>query len=807
MTNLPGHHLHYAETMQITYLPENFKPTMKSLLTTLLLSFLFCIQGISQERSNHGNKFEQLDQMFSSPNTYRNADGAPGPDYWQQQVDYKIKCSLDVKEQRLNGSETVTYHNNSPSTHRYLWLQLDENEHAANAQKHRQDPSSISPAMSRDELRRLEAWRELEKYGVNILKVTGINGKSLNYMINGTVMRLDLPQPLLPGEQFSFNIDWNYNLINRMNSTSWGRGGYEYFEDHGNYLYTIVQWFPRLCVYSDFEGWQNKQFVGRGEFAVNFGNYEVEITVPADHMVGSTGECQNYSEVLTPVQLKRWEMAQIGTEPLEIVTLDEAKANEKTEVASETKTWIFKAENVRDFAWTASKKFVWDAMPHINADGKKVMCMSYYGKEAYPIYRKYSTKAVEHTLATYSKYTIPYPYPVAISVEAANGMEYPMICFNPGRAEEDGTYTERAKYAAILVIIHEVGHNYFPMIINSDERQWAWFDEGINSFMQFIAEQEFDNNYPSGGGAAHTIIEYMARPKDQLEPIMTNSENIIDYGNNAYSKPAAALNILRETILGRELFDFAFKEYARRWAFKHPTPEDFFRTMEEASGVDLDWFWRGWFYGIDAVDISLDSIKWYKVDLENDPTPRIDSIKQVREKPFEHITKRRYKESGLEFAVDKDPDLVDFYSNYKPWETEDSVTYNERIIADKLFTAEEKKERYGKNNYYELHFSNKGGLVMPVIIEWTFTDGSKEVERIPVDIWRKNEFNFNKVFVKDKEVTAIIIDPYRETADIDESNNNWPVKELPDRFQVFKESKLKEKDNPMQKAKKKVIRP
>ncbi|NNF32812.1 MAG: M1 family metallopeptidase [Saprospiraceae bacterium] len=780
---------------------------MKSILSIFLFSFSFIVSVNAQDRSNHGNKFEQLDQMFASPNTYRNADGAPGPEYWQQQVDYKIKCALDVKEQRLDGTEIVTYHNNSPSTHRYLWLQLDENEHAADAQKHRQDPSSISEAMSRDELRRLEAWRELEKYGVNILKVTDTNGNDLNYMINGTVMRLDLPKPLLPGEQFSFEIDWNYYLINRMNSTSWGRGGYEFFEDHDNYLYTIVQWFPRLCVYSDFEGWQNKQFVGRGEFAVNFGNYDVEITVPADHMVGSTGECQNYNAVLTPTQLERWEQAQSATEPLEIVTLDEAKANEKTPVSSEMKTWRFKAENVRDFAWTASKKFVWDAMPHMNADGMKVMCMSYYGKEAYPIYRKYSTKSVEHTLATYSKYTIPYPYPVAISVEAANGMEYPMICFNPGRAEEDGTYTERAKYAAILVIIHEVGHNYFPMIINSDERQWAWFDEGINSFMQFIAEQEFDNNYPSGGGAAHTIIDYMARPKDQLEPIMTNSENIIDYGNNAYSKPAAALNILRETILGRELFDFAFQEYARRWAFKHPTPEDFFRTMEEASGVDLDWFWRGWFYSIDAVDISLDSIKWYKVDLENDPTPRIDSTKQVREKPYEHITKKRYKESGLEFAVDKDPDLVDFYSNYKPWETEDSVTYNERIIADKLFTEEEKRERYGNNNYYELHFSNKGGLVMPVIIEWAFADGTKEVERIPVDIWRKNEFNFKKVFVKDKEVTAIVIDPYRETADIDESNNNWPVRELPDRFQVFKESKMKEKDNPMQKAKKKVIRP
>ncbi|MCI5080451.1 MAG: M1 family peptidase, partial [Saprospiraceae bacterium] len=466
------------------------------------------------------------------------------------------------------------------------------------------------------------------------------------------------------------------------------------------------------------------------------------------------------------------------------------------------KTWIYKADNVRDFAWTASRKFVWDAMPHITEAGKRVMCMSYYGKEAYPIYNRYSTKAVAHTLYTYSKYSIPYPYPVAISVEAANGMEYPMICFNYGRAEEDGTYTERAKRGAISVIIHEVGHNYFPMIINSDERQWTWMDEGLNSFVQYLSEQEFDNNYPSRRGPAYKVTNYMSMHPDRLEPIMTNSENIVQFGNNAYHKPAVALNVLRETIMGRELFDYAFREYCRRWAFKHPTPADFFRTMEDASGVDLDWFWRGWFYGIEPVDIALDSIAYYRVDMENNPEKRDYSYPVTRSKPYDDISKKRNREEGMKFAVDQDESLRDFYTTYKPWETEDSIQEYTVQLYEETFTQKEKEKMYGDNHYYELYFKNKGGLVMPVILEWTFEDGSTEVERIPAEIWRKNETEFKKVFVKKQKVTAVKLDPFRETGDIDESNNNWPVKEVPSRFQVFKQHKMKEVPNPMQKAKK-----
>ena len=687
--------------------------------------------GHAQSTSNHGNKFEQLGTMLPSPNTYRNMDGSPGPDYWQQRVDYDIECTLDEKIRQLRGSEKITYYNQSPSTLHYLWLQLDENEHNSNSGKHRMDGRQINPVMSEQQLRMLEPWRELEKYGHKILSISDANGDSLQYTIDQTMMRVELPEPLKPGEQFSFSISWYYNMIDRVHSTSWGRGGFEHFEKDGNDLFTIVQWYPRLCVYNDANGWQNKQFVGRGEFALSFGNFVVKMTVPEDHIVGATGECINYPQVLSPDQYARWKQAQSSTAPIEIVTLDEAKKAEKHNNVKGTKTWIYKADNVRDFAWTSSRKFIWDAMPHYNEDGKRAMCMSYYAKEAYPIYSRFSTKAVHHTLKVYSKYAIPYPYPTAISVEADNGMEYPMISFNPGRAEEDGTYSEHEKNDAISTIIHEVGHTFFPMIINSDERQWAWFDEGINSFMQFLAESEWDPNYPHWFGPAENVTAYMAQPKNNLEPIMTNSENIVSYFANAYMKPSCGLNILRETIMGREKFDYAFKTYCERWAFKHPTPADFFRTMEDASGVDLDWFWRGWFYSIDAVDISLDSIRWYKVDLENNPEPKEVTNTQRPEPPADHISKTRNKEAGVEFAVENDPGLQDFYYSYKPWEGKDSVITTKTWYYNETFTEKEKKEKFGDQNYYELFFSNKGGLVLPVIIEWTYTDGTSSRWRAP----------------------------------------------------------------------------
>ncbi len=784
----------------------------------LLCSFLWALSALVQAQiqnnaaSNHANKFEQLGTILPTANEYRTASGAPGTKYWQQRVDYDIKCELDEANNKLSGSETITYFNNSPDVLSYLWLQLDENQHSTTNNANYQNQNTLGQQYTDKVLDRFEERRTDNGYGVNITKLTDATGKSLNYVINKTMLKLDLPVPLKPGQKYVFKVEWNYKIANRGDFVRFGgaRGGYENFPEDNNNNYTMTQWYPRLCRYSDDQGWQNHQFTGTGEFTLCFGNFKVQMTVPADHIVGATGECQNYAQTLSPTQMARWQKAQSATTPLQIVTLDEALAASKQKSKSK-KTWIYKADNVRDFAWTSSRRFVWDAMSTM-VEGKKVMSMSYYAKEAYPIYSKYSTKAVAHTLKTYSKFSIPYPYPVCISVEGNQGMEYPMISFNPGRALPDGTYSEGNKNAAIFVIIHEVGHTFFPMIVNSDERQWTWMDEGLNSYLQYLTQELWDNKFPSNGGPAWTITNYMKLPKEQLEPIMTNSENINNFGANAYSKVATGLNILRETIVGRELFDKAFREYSKRWAFKSPTPADFFRTIEDATGEDLDWFWRGWFYGTDACDIAIDTIKHAVPDLTAVPAINKDTIMmqplaKPAVNPFEDISKIRNREDKtIKFETDVDTSLRDFYWKYdREIEKWDSTKYPVLVKPFQEALDDAAKAKYGGKNMYEITFSNKGGLVMPIIIEWTYKDGTKEIERIPAQVWRQNEKKVIKTFMKDKEVASVKLDPYRETADIDEANNTYGDIKPPSRFRLFKQKQNVQQQgiNPMQKAKEK----
>lgn len=831
-------------------------------------SLLTAQNVFNNPRSNHGNRFEQIGPLLEDVNEYRAASGAPGHAYWQQKADYKITAVLDEKNRVLHGSETITYTNNSPDVLSYLWLQLDENEHNPNGESNYFNESKFGETITPDQVSDLDVQIRLKGYGSKIIKVTDAKGQSLPYTINQTMMRVDLPKGLKSKEKFVFKIQWSYKIPERMRIG--GRGGYEFMPDGQSDLFTITQWYPRMCVYSDYQGWNHKQFTGRGEFSLVFGDFDVNIMVPTDHIIAATGECSNYKEVLTPQQWNRWNSCFSQTEgvinakkvntPDQIVTLEDIQANidkylkllsEKgikpsasnadvmisPKNTSETKsmgsgnnvfaidpnnpaevnsldfyglgfkTWKYSAKNVRDFAWGSSRKFTWDAMPTY-VEGKKVMCMSYYPKESYKLYNKYSTKVVAHTIQTYSKYTIPYQYPVAISVEASNGMEYPMICFNYGRTDSAGNYSEATKYGMIGVIIHEVGHNFFPMIINSDERHWSWMDEGLNTFVQFLAEQEFDNNYPSRRGPAHKITDYMKLPVERLEPIMTNSENIIEFGPNAYAKPATALNILRETVMGRELFDFAFKEYCRRWAYKHPRPSDFFRSMEDASGVDLDWFWRAWFFDIQPVDIRLDSVVAFKL---NNPTtlPDLSSktfslqtsaipqnraarkAQAIEDEQFLHVSRLRNKASGMVFAVDTDTTLRDkyYYRALAPKTEKQQQAVQKRDSAQKVeaplhlpkYELVEATEfsKLKDNYYYQLSFSNLGGTVMPVIIQWNYVDGTSDVDYISAYIWRKNENSFSKAFVKYKEVESIVIDPFRETADIDESNQRWDAFENP----------------------------
>jgi len=760
----------------------------------LFTAFSFSLQA--QEEITNKNKFRQLGQELPTPNVYRTASGAPGHLYWQQQADYVMDIELNDEKQTIHGEETITYHNNSPDPLDYLWLQLDQNVRAKDSDTYKIKTGEVSDKMS---IRQLNGLFNEFDGGFKIEAVTTKAGATLPYTINNTMMRVDMPQTLKPGESFSFSINWWYNLNDRMQIG--GRSGYEYFEEEDNYLYTIAQFFPRLCVYNEVEGWQNKQFLGRGEFALVFGDYEVNITVPADHMVAATGELQNPKDVLSAKQIKRLDKAKKEKEqPVMIVTEDEAKENEKNK-SSKKATWSFKAKHVRDFGFASSRKFIWDAMGVDQSDGSVVMAMSMYPKEGNPLWEKYSTKSVAHTLKWYSHYTFDYPYPVAWSIHADRiGMEYPMICFNGRRPEKDGTYSERTKYGLISLIIHEVGHNYFPMIVNSDERQWTWMDEGLNSFLQSLAEQQWERDYPSRRSSADQIVDYMKGDKSKVAPIMTNSESIHQFGANAYAKPAIALNILRETVMGRELFDFSFKTYSKRWMFKHPSPADLFRTMEDASSVDLDWFWRGWFYTNEHVDIAIDDVKWFQMDSKN-PEIELAARKKEKEAAPTSIIRIRNKEAIAQTRDEKDQSLRDFYTEYDPYKVNESKKeeYNKYISN---LSDEEKAMLNAGHSFYEISFKNVGGLVMPILLEFEYMDGNKEIHHIPAEIWKLNDKQVKKIFVTQKEIKSMTLDPYLETADTDLNNNHYPPKQKINRFELFKGRQRGAPTNPMQEEQK-----
>ncbi len=736
-----------------------------------LLAVLFALPlalgvALSAGGDDRVDRFAQLREELPSPSSYRTASGAPGHEYWQQQVDYRIEVELDDEQQAIRGSERITYHNNSPDALTYLWLQVEPNFFAP--QSHAVATTlapNLDAGMTFEATRALLERRTFDG-GAKISNLKGAGGDPLEFALVDTTMRVDLPAPLKSGETFEFSLDWAYAISDQRKFG--GRSGWEFFEDDGNYLYEMAHWFPRLCAYTDYTGWQNKEFLGRGEFTLEFGDYVVSITAPDDHIVASTGVLQNPDEVLLPVWRERLALAETSETPVLIVTRDEAEANEST-APEGTKTWTFAAENVRDFAWASSRKFIWDAKLHEIEGGDPVWAMSYWPKEGHELWEPYSTHSVIHTLNAYGKYTFPYPYPIAISVNGpVGGMEYPMICFNGPRPAKDGTYTARSKYGLISVIIHEVGHNWFPMIVNSDERQWTWMDEGLNTYVQFLAESEWEDDYPSRRGEPGKMTGYMTSTNQV--PIMTNSESILQFGNNAYGKPATALNILRETIVGRELFDFAFKEYSRRWMFKRPEPADLFRTLEDASGVDLDWFWRGWFYSTDHTDLALTGVTRYRIDSQD---PEVEKGRRRAEREAEPTTLSEARNRDLPKYVADFPELVDFYNTYD----ELDVTPGDVRKYEKLLESRDESQQEllrSELNFFVIEVANQGGLVMPVILDLEFTDGSHESLRIPAEIWRSNDPAIKKLVISEKTLARVQLDPNRETADADLSDNVWP---------------------------------
>ncbi|MEM1188337.1 MAG: M1 family metallopeptidase [Pseudomonadota bacterium] len=766
--------------------------------------------AVEQTKGRFKDKFRQLDEVLPTANSYRTAGGEPGHEYWQQKVDYDIDVRLDENRRRIEASEHIRYTNNSPDTLRFLWLQLDQNRFrddslaersSAFGDASRRGPKvkdfqgKKPPQLSLEELRRHQFMAD-NTLGYDLSSVRDSRGE-LAFTVVGTNLRIDLRQPLAPGATTEFDVDFAFNIVDE-NAIS-ARGGYEHFPDDarpgGNDIFLLAQWFPRLHAYTDYEGWTNKEFIGRGEFTLEFGNYTVAITVPDDHIVSSTGTLQNSREVLSPTQLERLETARTAEAPVFIVTAEEALENER-EGTSGSKTWRFQADRVRDFAWASSRKFIWDAQGYQQGGDiqPEVLAMSFYPKEGNPLWEKYSTAAVIHTMKVYSRYSFDYPYPVAQSVNGpVGGMEYPMITFNGPRTDlqDDGdrTYTLAEKRYLVGVIIHEVGHGYFPMIVNSDERQWTWMDEGLNSFLDALAGWEWDPDIP-WNNEPRNIVDYMK--SERQVPIMTQSDSVLRLGPNAYAKPAAALMILRETILGRELFDFAFREYSRRWMFKRPAPADFFRTMEEASGVDLDWFWRGWFYTTDHVDISIDKVWKLRLDTED---PDIDFERRRQEnadKPASVIVERNRAQGPT--WVEENPELRDFYDENDRF----TVTNKERNKYRKFLSGLEDWERTAleravaeDRNYYVLQFSNRGGLVMPILLRLTYADGSRERLDIPAEIWRRNARNVKKLVISDRELTQVEIDPNWETADTDVENNHYPRRIVPSRIEAYKVPKSK----------------
>jgi hypothetical protein len=762
-----------------------------------LAALPLCAQTPTNDPGSGARAFQQLEYLLPTPTDNRLASGAPGPSYWQQRADYDINVKLDDDQQRIEGTSAITYSNRSPHTLTYLWLQLDQNHFRKDG-----DAPLTADAPELDDIpyTGFASILERERFagGFDIAAVTD-GSAPLKHTVVKTMLRVDLPQPLAPGGQARIVVKYAFNIVDGTKIRA--RTGYERFKD-GNYIYEIAQFYPRMAAYLDYQGWQHKQYLGNGEFALSFGDFSLNIDAPADHVVAATGVLQNAADVLSNAQQTRLAQARGSNKPVYVVTPAEAAQTEKGK-SRQRKVWRFKADNVRDVAFASSRKFIWDAMG-VQSGPQRVLAMSFFPNDGDPLWSQYSTHAVAHTIESYSRYTFDYPYPVAISVNGpVGGMEYPMICFNQPRPYEDKTYWdnrqsakdrtwERSKYGLISVVIHEVGHNYFPMIVNSDERQWTWMDEGLNTFLQYLAEQSWQANYPSRRGEPKAIVEYMASAEQT--PIMTNSESVLQFGNNSYAKPATALNILRESILGRELFDFAFREYATRWKFKHPTPADFFRTMEDASGVDLDWFWRGWFYGTGHVDVAISKVSELELDTR-DPKVEKARAKQLADSQPQTLSAQRNADAPK--RVQRFPELLDFYNKYDEYQV---TPYDEEKYQKLLENLEAQDRELLKTakHLYLVEFANLGGLVTPLPLKLTYKSGKVAEFTIPAEIWRYNANKVGKFLILEEPLASLEFDPYMATADTDTDNNAFPPKPAKTRFKLFKQDEDK---NPMLRAK------
>jgi hypothetical protein len=581
------------------------KVTMRARHALLLLAGLLPLRLTAQQPPAAGGSpprepgdsspFRRL--ALTPPSAVRGADGAPGPGYWEQRADYVIRATLDTAARAVRGEETITYTNNSPDTLRYVWLQVDQNlftDTSRGAVIFGQVPGS-SPAAA--------SGAQSTGSGVRLLKVAqaaaAVRGKpagkstDLRYLVNGTVMRVDLARPLPPKGRQQFELAWSFPFPAAGN-----RMGVEDID--GSPVFEVAQWYPRMVVYDDVRGWNTEQYYGRGEFYLEYGSFDVSLTVPADMLVAATGTLRNPDEVLTAAQRARLARARTSSETVVIRGKDEiGDPSSRPPTTYPTFTWHFTADSVRDFAWAAARHFVWDA---VGVNDGRTLAMSFYPPSAEPAWKE-SSQYAKTALENYSQQWVPYPYPVAINVNGIEGgMEYPMIVFCHERVDPVALYS---------VTDHELGHTWFPMVVGSNERLFGWMDEGFNSFINHynFPKRWPDKPLPLARGVQSTYLKNAMSGQEQ--PIMIPADRALTIENwrqALYNKPAVGLVLLRDHITSPERFDPAFREYIRRWSYKHPTPADFFRTMESGLGEDLSWFWRSWFFTTEQLDQVVDSV-------------------------------------------------------------------------------------------------------------------------------------------------------------------------------------------------------
>src|SRR5437870_1247609 len=523
-----------------------------------------------------------------APTLIREGSGAPGPRYWQQRADYAIRASLDTATHTIAGAETIRYTNTSPDTLRYLWLQLDQNIYKASSRG-----AFLNPTDARFAGRGFEGG-----YTIDYLRAVRRIGRAagrvpLATTLNGTMLRADLDRPLAPGGRAELELAYRFEVPEHGSD----RMGRERFP--GGWLYEIAQWYPRLAVYDDVRGWNTEQYLGQGEFYLEYGDFDVTITVPRSFVVAATGTLLNPLEVLTPTERARLAQALKSDTTVAVIAKTEVgQAFTRPVGGTPTRTWHYSAKSVRDVAWAAAPNFIWDA-----SGWQGVLVQSFYPPEANADWAR-STEFARHSIKHYSEKWFRYPYPTAINVAGpVGGMEYPMIVFCSHRSGGLGLFG---------VTTHELGHEWFPMIVGSNERLYMWQDEGFNTFINIYSTRTFfpDVSWDRDRGNAQAWAQFVRSGRD--EPPMLSADRVDPtlLGQIDYTKPATGLYLLRHYVLADTTrFDAAFREYIRRWAFRHPTPADFFRTMEDALGEDLSWFWRGWFYRTDVIDQAVDSVR------------------------------------------------------------------------------------------------------------------------------------------------------------------------------------------------------